>query len=41
MKKNDLKKSWETIHKLAGYKKGDNKFLNTLNEKTSDNVKRL
>ena len=22
--KNDLKKSWETIHKLAGYKKGYN-----------------
>ena len=36
--KNDMKKSWEMIHRLAGYKKGDNKLLNTLNEKTSDNV---
>ena len=36
--KNDMKKSWEMIHRLAGYKKGDNKLLNTLNEKTSDHV---
>ena len=33
-----MKKSWEMIHRLAGYKKGDNKLLNTLNEKTSDHV---